>query len=58
VGTKAGVIPFMKFDSVQTGQEKGLPGGICNVQYYNEPMSKISIDLEYSTLKDKTPPII
>ena len=58
VGTKAGVIPYMKYDNVNTGQSDGLPGGICNVQYYNSPISRTTIDLEYSTLKNKTPPII
>lgn len=58
VGTKQGVLPYMKYDNIVTGQPKGIPGGICNVQYYYNPMSKISINLEYSTLKDKTPPII
>ena len=58
VGTKAGVIPYMKYDNVNTGQANGLPGGICNVQYYNSPLSRTKIDLEYSTLKNKTPPII
>ena len=58
VGTKAGVIPYMKYDNVVTGQREGLPGGICNVQYYHNPISRTTIDLEYSSLKNKTPPII
>ena len=58
VGTKAGIIPYMKYDSVNVGQEDGVPGGICNVQYYNSPIDKTTINFEYSTLKNKTRPIL
>ena len=39
-------------------QKAGIPGGICSVQYYDKPIEKSTIDLEYSSLKHKTPPII
>lgn len=58
VGTKQGVIPFMKYDNIVTGSENGLQGGICTVQYYNAPISKSVMDLEYASFKDKTPPTI
>ena len=58
VGTKQGVLPYMKYDNIISGEIKGIPGGICNVKYYYNPMTKLAIDLEYSTLKDKTPPIL
>jgi len=48
----------MKYDTVIVGQENGVPGGICNVQYYNHPISKTSIDIEYKTMKNKKPPIL
>lgn len=58
VGTKKGIVPYMTYDNVVIGQENGMEGGICNVQYYNKPLTKNSIEFEYSTLKDKTPPVI
>ena len=58
VGTKQGIIPFMKYDNIITGSDNGLQGGICTVQYYNAPISKSAMDLEYLSFKDKTPPTI
>jgi len=52
------VVPYMKLDNIETGEEEGVPGAICNVLYYPEPISKIKIDWLYKYFKNKTPPII
>jgi hypothetical protein len=58
VGTKSGIIPYMSFDNVLIGQENGMEGGICNIQYFDKPLTRNYMNFDYSTLKNKTPPII
>ena len=40
VGSKSGVSPYMKYDSVSCGENRGVEGGICNVSYYDRILSK------------------
>jgi hypothetical protein len=58
VGTKSGIIPYMSYDNVIIGKEDGMEGGICNIQYFDSPLTKNYMNFDYSTLKNKTPPII
>jgi hypothetical protein len=58
VGTKNGIVPYMIYDNVIIGQENGMEGGICNIQYFHNPLTKSTIDFDYKMLKHKTPPII
>ena len=44
--------------SIKVGQQDGLEGAICNVNYFNDPLSKFTISLIYSIFKDKNPPVI
>jgi len=48
----------MEFDRVTTGSSPGIHGGICNVEYFNRALSLSTIESLYSSLKNKTPPII
>jgi hypothetical protein len=58
VATQGDIIPFMKLDNIETGEDEGIPGSICNVLYYSEPISKVRIDWLYNYFKNKTPPVI
>ncbi len=44
--------------SITSGENNGISGGICNVTYYQDPISLSKIELIYDTLKDKSPPVI
>ena len=44
--------------SITSGETNGISGGICNVTYYQDPISLTKIELIYDTLKDKSPPVI
>jgi hypothetical protein len=52
-----GIVPYMKLDSLTTGQENGLMGGICNVVYFKAPITSPQMYYLYNTVKNKTPPI-
>ena len=57
VGTKGTVSPYMKFDVVSAGANRGIEGGICNVIYYNRILSKGEININYNLLSELNPPI-
>jgi len=52
------VVSRMNLDSLVTGTENGIYGGVCNIVYYNKPLTMTKIYYIYNTLKDKTPPVI
>ena len=52
------VVPHMNLDSLVTGTEGGIYGGLCNVVYYKKPLTITKIYYIYSGLKDKTPPVL
>jgi hypothetical protein len=58
VATKKTGIPYMTMDSIISGSEGGISGGICNIMYYNEPISKSKIEFLYNNLKTKQSPHI
>ena len=58
VASEPGVVPYMEYDSVISGETPGIHGGMCNVQYFNKALNRSSIESLYSSFKDKTPPII
>ena len=58
VGTRSGVAPYMSFDNIVVGADAGIIGGICNVTYYDIPLSKSKIELNYKALRDKKNPYI
>ena len=41
IASKPGVVPYMKFDAIETGSIGGIHGGICNIKYYNNALKKI-----------------
>jgi hypothetical protein len=42
---------------MSTGQDHGLYGAICNVEYYTEPLNKTEIITKYNLLMLSNPPI-
>ena len=52
------VVPYMSFDQLTVGEEKGLGGGICNVVYFPSIISRERIITNYNLLKNNNPPII
>ena len=58
VGSISGVAPYMTFDSIVAGSNKGILGGICNVTYYEAPLKKSDIVLTYKAMRDKKLPYI
>ena len=50
--------PSMKLDSLVTGSEPGIYGGLCNLVYYRKPLTFNQIYYIYNMLKDKNPPIL
>ena len=52
------VIPYMKIDTLTTGTDNGINGGICNVIYFKTPISLVNIHHIYNNLKDSNPPIV
>ena len=52
------VVPYMSFDQLTVGEDKGLGGGICNVVYFPASISRERIITNYKLLKNNNPPII
>ena len=52
------VVPYMSFDQLDVGEDKGLGGGICNVVYFPSSISRERIITNYNLLKNYNPPII
>ena len=51
------IIPDI-LSKVIVGEIDGLNGGICNVRYFDKPLSIDKIQTIYNKSKDKNPPII
>ena len=46
VATSKNVVPYMSYDNIYIGSGNGIRGGIKNVKYYTEPLSKLRIKLQ------------
>ena len=58
VASVPGVIPYKEYDQVTCGSENGVSGGICNIIYFNNSLTRNSIHLLYYASKNLNPPII
>lgn len=56
--SKIEVVPFMKYDTLDVGSDKGIFGTICNVNYFKNPLTTSQIYHLYNSVKDKNPPIV
>ncbi len=48
---------FSPLDTITVGSQDGIDGAICNVAYYNHPLSSSQIAFSYNTLMNANPPI-
>jgi hypothetical protein len=53
-----GVVPYMVSDTTQVGQEDGISGGICNVLYFDKPVTMPQMYYLYDWQKTNTPPVL
>ena len=51
------VVPYMTLDTLSIGEKGGINGGICNVVYFNKPLTRSNIYYLYNTVKNITPPV-
>lgn len=58
VGSRPNIAPYMKYDNVIVGADKGLEGGICNLVYYNRTLTNSEISMEYKLLEGSSLPLI
>lgn len=56
VKSKQGVVPYYTLDTLTIGENNGIKGGICNVIYFNKPLTIININSLYNSVKSFTPP--
>jgi hypothetical protein len=56
VKSDLGVVPYYTLDSLTIGENDGLKGGICNVIYFNKPLTAYKISNLYNLVKLKSPP--
>ena len=57
VGTKIIGAPYFNKDSIKIGEDDGIDGGICNVIYYEYPLTKSKISTQYNSLKMSERPV-
>lgn len=48
---------YSPLDAIRVGSLNGIQGAICNVAFYNHPLSKEQIAFSYNTLAFSNPPI-
>jgi hypothetical protein len=58
VGTSNNVIPYMEYDNISSGSDKGLQGGICNVMYFPKALTKTDLDFHFNSFKDLDLPVL
>jgi len=57
VKSVSGVVPYYTLDNLTIGEDNGVSGGICNVVYFNKPLTAINIYYVYNMVKNHTPPV-
>jgi hypothetical protein len=58
VGSSPGISPYLKYENVTGGATNGIHGGLCNIMFYNNPLSESTIKMMYQLLRDKKNPLI
>lgn len=58
VASVPGAIPYMSFDNITSGASPGIHGGICNVVYFNNTLSRSKISWLYNSTKNLNPPVL
>lgn len=52
-----GMVPYMSLDQLTIGSKNGISGGICNLIYFNRPLTYNNIYYLYNSEKNKKIPI-
>ena len=52
------VVPYITYDTLISGSDKGISGGIANVMYFDKPLDVFKINNLYNSMKDKDPPAL
>jgi len=58
VATQKEVIPYKEYDVIESGSEPGISGGICNIMYFNDSISRNKISWLYHSAKHFNPPVL
>ena len=58
VKTSVNKMPYMSYDNIISGEDNGIQGGICNVLYFKNNISKLTINMLYYLCNYQNPPII
>ena len=58
VNSFQGVMEDFNYDNIKIGEDNGVSGGIANVLFYKNYLTKDKIISNYNLLKNKNPPII
>lgn len=58
VQSSINITPNITQDILTVGSNDGLSGGICNLEYFEEPLNIININYLYNLLKNSDPPIV
>jgi cbb3-type cytochrome oxidase subunit 3 len=58
VSSTDGIIPYNSNTLITSGTEEGLYGGICNVKYFRNNISRSKINWLYNSIKSLNPPLI
>lgn len=52
------VVPYMKLDSLTVGSNNGILASICNVQYFDTPISTTNMYILYNSVKNNKIPVV
>lgn len=58
VATLPQTIPANTADNLTIGDDNGINGGICNIVFYGNRLTKRRIEMNYELLKNKNPPVL
>jgi hypothetical protein len=58
VGSRPSIAPYMTYESIQVGSTNGLAGGISNVMYYKNNLTRDTIELMYQALRGRDEPTL
>ena len=51
-------VPYMKYDTIVSGAQNGIPGGICNVMYYPTALTQDQLEFHFNSLKNMKLPVM
>ena len=58
VSSTPGIIPYNADTVMLSGTANGIHGGVCNVNYYKDSISRSQINWAYNSVKQFNPPVI